>query len=153
MRTKPKLIFVAGAALGAAVLAGRAGGAQQSPANVACRLISAAEARQVTGIAFSEGQPIGADGATSGCGWDRPSGGGLQVTVYLQNAAGAYQQTISLPGFAPVAGIGDRAAWSGMLHTFIAQRGARTFAIKFNFGAGDQRAWAETLARKALARL
>jgi hypothetical protein len=132
------LLFVAGMA--------RAG------ENLACKTVTTAELREITGVALADGVPVGEDAETSQCGWSH-SAGGYQVTVYFRYAEAAYDQMKALPGFAPVAGVGDRAMWSPVMHTFMAQKGKKSIALKFNFMGGDQKTMGTKLAKLALGRI
>lgn len=138
-----------GAVLGSLLLA--AGGAWAGE-NVACRTVTTKELREITGVPLADGVPVGVDGDTSQCGWAHKAGG-YQVTVYFKYAQGAYDQMKGLPGFAPVSGIGDRAMWSPVMHTFMAQKGDKAIAIKFNFVQGDQKTMGTKLVKLALGRM
>lgn len=120
--------------------------------NAACKTVTTAELREITGVPLADGVPVGEDAETSQCGWGHMAGG-YQVTVYFKYGPGAYDQMKGLPGFVSVAGVGDRAMWSPVLHTFMAQKGTKSIAMKFNFVQGDQKTMGTKLAKLALGRI
>jgi len=129
-----------------------AAGMARAGDNVACKTVTTAELREITGVALADGAPVGEDAETSQCGWSHKAGG-YQVTVYFKYGPAAYDQMKGLPGFEVVGGVGDRAMWSPALHTFMAQKGAKSIAMKFNFVQGDQKAMGTRLAKLALGRI
>ena len=112
----------------------------------ACALLSTAELKSITGLAFKPGASTG----PSSCRWAAAKGAGeLTLRVY---GAGLEQQWHDLAGDAGVPGLGEKAAWSEGSRRLVFVKGGRLVSLAAG-REGVTRPQAVELARRVAARL
>lgn len=120
-----------------------------------CTVVDVADVETAIGTDFGPGAPL-VSGASKGCQFDAADGTG-SVQVFISTGTdrqGWEQLKESYPDPEPVAGVGDDAAWSDRLHTFLAFKKSAVVIVSLNLKTEvDQRLWAIDIGGAALGRV
>ena len=103
----------------------------------ACDLVSAAELSRVTALELEEGRLTNDYGGVSQCRWSRAGGTDNGVAISLREQGDMAIYT-SVPGSAPVQGLGDEAVWNQTTKQLAVRSGQRIASVTFLYPEGRE---------------